>query len=787
MRRYLLAILLIVSFASAETKSPAPVTRPERLPVRRVVLYKNGVGYFEHTGRINGNQDLGIHFTTSQLNDVLKSLTVVDLGEGRVTGIRYDSIAPLDVRLRGLRLSLGEQPTQEAYLNALRGSRVEVRNGVTVATGRVLSIESKPHASGKGDQVVEETELSLITDSGELRTFTLNGTTTVRVLDKELGSDVNRYLNLLESSRSNDMRQMVISDAGSGERDLFVSYISEVPIWKSTYRILLRKDAKPLLQGWAIVDNTVGEDWNNVQLTLVAGSPQSFVQDISQPLYARRPVIGLPQAAMLVPQSHEGTLESYANTPAPPPAPMGGPVGAGYGAGIGGGAGGGVVGKLYKSWVGGGTLDGTVTDASGAVVPNAQVFYQSSSGRSDSTRADSAGHYQFFNVPQGPMTLTFRAPGFQELRMSARTDAGVRTFNGRLNVSAASEMVEVSGETPAVQNAIANIPAEASGADIGDLFEYDLKQRISIGKDQSALVPIINARIDARKVTLWNGQSQHPLRALWITNSSGLTLDAGTFNIVEDGAFSGEGLLQEVKPAERRLISYAADTSVRVTPRDQSTMEPANRVRVARGVMWITREQRSEREYVVHNSDTAAREVIIEHPVRQGWKLADGLKPEETTASYYRFAVQVKPGATAKLDVKEIRPDTTTVAISSLTPDQVSYFSTERTITPELEQQLRKILLKKAEIGGLETDLQQRQQEIDSISSDQARVRENMKALRGTAEEKALVERYTRELNGQEDRLATLRNEIAGLQTRKKDAANELDSMIMAISFEQGE
>ncbi|MGH9522862.1 MAG: hypothetical protein ACRD3E_10055, partial [Terriglobales bacterium] len=203
--------------------------------------------------------------------------------------------------------------------------------------------------------------------------------------------------------------------------------------------------------------------------------------------------------------------------------------------------------------------------------------------------------------------------------------------------------------------------------------------------------------------------------------------------------------------------------------------------------MWITREQRSEREYVVHNSDTTAREIVIEHPVRPGWKLVDGLKPEETTASYYRFAVKVDANSTAKLDVKEVRPDTSTVALSSLTPDQLSYFSTQRAITPELEQELRTILLKKAEIGGLETDLQQRQQEIDSIGADQGRVRENMKALRGTAEEKALVERYTRELNGQEDRLAALRNEIAGLQKKRNDAAGELDSMIMAISFEQGE
>ena len=783
MRRLLLAVLVLVPLAFAETKPTDPMGLM-RLPVRRVVLYKNGVGYFEHAGRISGDQELGIHFTTTQLNDVLKSLTVVDLGEGRVTGIRYDSIAPLDVRLRGLRLPLGEQPTQADFLNALRGSRVEVRNGLVTVVGRVLSIEKKTHTAPRSEELIETSELSLVTDGGELRTFTLGSSTSVRVLEKELSQDVNRYLNLVESARSNDLRRMVISDSGKGERDLFVSYISEVPIWKSTYRIVLRKDAKPLLQGWAIVDNTVGEDWSNVQLTLVAGSPQSFVQDISQPLYARRPVVGLPHAAMLVPQSHEGTLvggdrDTVATSmPAAQP-PMGGPIAR---AGIGGGVGGGAyrVGAV-------GTLQGTITDQSGATVPNAQVTYRAANGRSETTRSDADGHYRFYNVPPGSVTVSITAPGFRQYQASTDISGSVgKLVDGRLMVGTSSESVEVTSESSSVADAIETLEAEATGGEIGDLFQYDLKQRISIGKDQSALVPIINARIDAEKVTLWNSESQRALRALWITNSSGLTLDSGTFNIVEDGTFSGEGLLQPVKPAERRLISYAADTAVRITPRDESRLEPATRVRVFKGVMWMTREERATREYVIYNSDTTAREVVIEHPVRTGWKLVDGLKPEETTASFYRFIVKVEPGSTAKLEVKEFRPDTSTVALSSITPEQVTYFSTQRAITPELEQAMRRILLKKAEIGGLESDMHARQQEVETITADQGRVRENMKALKGTPEEKALVQRYTHQLDSQEDRLNVLREDIAGLKQKRASAGTELDRMIMDISFEQG-
>src|SRR5207302_10033091 len=122
----------------------------------------------------------------------------------------------------------------------------------------------------------------------------------------------------------------------------FVSYISEVPVWKSTYRILLpdKPGEKPLVQGWAIVDNTIGEDWKDVRLSLVAGAPQSFIQHISQPYYVHRPVVALPQSVTLAPQTHEAAM-----LPPPPPpsnAPgEGGGIGTGSGTGLGpGGTGG---------------------------------------------------------------------------------------------------------------------------------------------------------------------------------------------------------------------------------------------------------------------------------------------------------------------------------------------------------------------------------------------------------------------------------------------------------------
>jgi hypothetical protein len=156
-------------------------------------------------------------------------------------------------------------------------------------------VERKARVSGGTTEAVDY--ISLITDSGELRTAEIVAGLLGEAAGQGTRGQGRPLLDIVSSGREADVRSMVISTDGTGLRSLFVSYISEVPVWKSTYRLVLssKSGKKPLLQGWAIVDNTVGEDWDNVQLSLVAGAPQSFVQNLSQPYYARRPVVGLPR------------------------------------------------------------------------------------------------------------------------------------------------------------------------------------------------------------------------------------------------------------------------------------------------------------------------------------------------------------------------------------------------------------------------------------------------------------------------------------------------------------
>ncbi|HEY4766278.1 MAG TPA: DUF4139 domain-containing protein [Candidatus Sulfotelmatobacter sp.] len=692
-----------------QSSTPGPsADLAARLPVTHVILYKNGVGYFEHAGRVHGSQDINVNFTTAQLNDVLKSLTVLDLGKGRITGVSYNSAAPLERRLGSLRLPVGENPTTAQFLDALRGARLEVRSGSESASGRLLSIEERD-LPGKVDQKITVTQISVVSESGEIRLFDLTPSTSVRVAEKEVNEEVGKYLGLVASTRDQDVRRMTISTAGDGERSLLVSYISEVPVWKSTYRIVIPSEGKPLLQGWAIVDNTVGEDWNDVELSLVAGAPQSFVQQLSQPYYTRRPVVALPENAMLTPQTHEATIEPQTvvvNGQLASPAMIAG--------GVPGGAMGGAIGGVVSS------------------IPQAQTSSGSGGG-----------------VGGGNFKAWIARPDATEVAENLESGTTV-------------------GETH----------------ELGDLFEYKLKDRVTIRKNQSALVPILQSRIDAEKVSVWNPSQSSVLRALWVNNTSNLTLDGGSFNVLEDAAFAGEGLMDAIKPGEKRLLSYAADLGVLVNAKQKADNQRVTKVIIEHGLMTQSTEERQENTYTIRNRDASPREVVIEHPARPGWKLTDNEKPAESSASFHRFRITVEPRKTTTLLVKEYRPISNRYQLSNVTDNDIKFFLDQKMINADVEKALRRIVAQKNDIAVLEAVITGRRAQVSSISDDQQRVRENMKALKGSAEEKALVERYVRELNEQEDRVQSLRREIAETQQKRDTAQGALQGMIEALQME---
>jgi Carboxypeptidase regulatory-like domain len=773
-----LFLLPLCAFAQGNT----PVG--DSLPVKRVVLYKSGVGYFEHLGRVRESQDVTIPFTSGQLNDVLKSLTVLDLNGGRITGVEYGSAAPMDRQLGDLRLPVGEKASLTEFLGALRGARLEVRSGTSTITGRLLSVERKTRIAG--GTTLEVDYLSLIAANGELRTTELTPAFSVKLLDRGLPAKMDRFLDVVSAGREADLRRMVISTAGTGDRSLFVSYISEVPVWKSTYRIVLSSKAKPLLQGWAIVDNTVGEDWDKVELSLVAGAPHSFIQNLSQPYYTRRPVIGVPEAVLASPQTYEATLiPSFA------------------------------------------PLSGIVTDPSGAVVANAAVKAYSLNGALlGQTQTNANGEYGFDSLPEGTVRLEFGSQGFRTTYVGGVNFSASKPVqqNAMLSVGISSESVTVEASTLPVRTESAELsarsrslgsgaglggnrafnksappppPASVSAAraqvqsaaqaqELGDLFEYKLKEPITIRKNRSALVPIVQSPIIAEKVSVWNERAglPRPQRALWLNNSSGLTLDGGSFSVMEDETFAGEGIFDPIRPNEKRLVSYATDLALNVNSGSSVERERVARVLINRGVMIQESEVREKKIYTFRNEDIGPRAVIIEHPVRPGYQLCSDVQPVETTAAWRRFRLPVDSKETKSLVVEEAHREQTTLSVTKITSEQVAVLVREKSINKTVEDALQKIVAQKAVVADLEGKKSAGDDEQSQIFDDQQRLRENMKSLKGSAEEKKLLERYTQQLDAQENRLEALRKEIQQLEAQEQTAQTALDKMIEELSLD---
>ena len=710
MRRTALVVCALVSIALPVVRAQTPAIpsrpiQPANIPVRRVILYKNGIGYFEHVGRVSGNQTVTVTFNSTQLNDVLKTLTTIDLGNGRVTGVSYNSEAPLAQRLGGLRLPVGEHATLAQLLDALRGARIEARTGDRVVSGRLLGVEER--SKSKNGETTTVQEMTLVGDGGDIRVVEVTPAVTVRLAERDSTQQVGAYMGLLASARGSDQRQLKIATTGTGDRDLLVSYISEVPVWKTTYRIVLpSRGGSPVLQAWAIVDNTIGEDWQNVELSLVAGAPQSFLQQLSQPLYTQRPLVPLPKSLLVMPQTHQGTLTGEEGAEAKAvDAPLE------FRTRVEGGAAGGVVGGI-----GGGTGGGV--------------------------------YRQGVGVP--PAAPTAVAPSREE-----------------------------------IENRMAQVGAAALGSELGDLFEYKISERISILKNQSALVPILNHDVGAERVSLWNSRAVNgrPLRSLWLTNASGATLDAGSFSVLDAGAFAGEGLVDAMKPGEKRLLSYAVDLGVQVEPRNGDEQRTVSRVSIARGVLVQYSERLARRVYTIRNNDTTDRRVVIEHPIRAGWKLAStAAPPAETSVDAYRFVVSVPAKKTETFTVAEQQPLSQTYRIADITSQQVDLIVRESGGDRGLRSALAPILAAKATVASLNDELNSRTVETKRIEEDQMRVRENMKALRGSSQEQQLLKRYTAQLAQQEDRVEALRKETDDLEHRRRDAQTELARLVDSLA-----
>lgn len=684
-----------------------PASPAQQLPLRRVILYSNGVAYFERRGTVSDKAEINLQFKQSQVDDVLKSMLVLDLGHGQIGAVSYNSSAPPSARLAEIPFSI-EAGTQNntqgglaGVLRQLQGERVAVTTSTRSATGAILTVEERKSQIDATKPALTTYALVIATAAGEVVSFDLVDVRSVRLVDEGARHDLTEFANASASARRRDAKTIVISSDGVGQREMVVSYTIAAPIWKTTYRVVLDSRGKPFFQGWAIVDNVGDEDWLDVSLSLFSGTPVSFIQPLQRPLYRYRPVIPIPEDLNLDPQIYES----------------GEGVGGGLGAGRGGNSGGG---DIHQG--GGGPGGG--------------------GGGTDYNKVFSAKEVS------GPVTTL--SDGV------AGEDSGIRTA--------------------------------ATGNEVGDLFEYRIEQPVTVRRDRSALIPILQTRMDGERVSIYREleRADRPMSGMLLKNTSRLTLEGGALTVIDGDAYAGEALVERLKPGEERFISFAVDLATLVKVNKDNGREPVFLVRVVDGAFQAHYYEAEKKTYTITNQTDKPRIVYVEHPLREGWRLTDETpKPVEKTQNAYRFRMELRPRETVELKVGEHRALMDKYLVSSLTPRDLELFVSRRYLDETSRVALEKIISLKGQIADIGSAVQEVDSEAAEIAKDQARLRENIKAIGQTAEARQLIARYVAKANEQETRIEQLTNE-----RRTKVAARlllqlQLEAAIRALALDR--
>jgi hypothetical protein len=290
------------------------------LPLSKIVLYSSGVGYFQHDGTVNNRTQLDLRFNVSQINDMLKSLVVQDFGGGKVSTVTYGSRDPVTKTLGSFGINLNGNPTLGQILTQVRGEPVEV-TAPNPIVGTLLGVEKKTESIGEGSQhrIVEQEYVTLLTEDG-FRSISLANVQRIKLTNPALNAELHQALATLATNHDGQKKTVSITFDGTGNRQTRVAYLTETPVWKATYRLVLDEDKAPYLQGWAIVENQTSQDWRNVKLSLVSGRPISFTMDLYQPLYNPRPLVQPELYANLKPQTYGDAMDELKPMASPPAA-----------------------------------------------------------------------------------------------------------------------------------------------------------------------------------------------------------------------------------------------------------------------------------------------------------------------------------------------------------------------------------------------------------------------------------------------------------------------------------
>ncbi|MHA1893568.1 MAG: hypothetical protein ACTSX4_03600 [Candidatus Helarchaeota archaeon] len=326
-----------------------------------------------------------------------------------------------------------------------------------------------------------------------------------------------------------------------------------------------------------------------------------------------------------------------------------------------------------------------------------------------------------------------------------------------------------------------SVSIQAIGKDTGDYFQYRITVPITVERNKSSLVPILQNYMKGAKISVYNEKvrKSNPALCLELENTSGFTLEEGPISIFDGDRFIGEAMLPFMKPNEKRIISYAVDLGVLVTKKSKTKSEKISELYLSKYGIYEYHYEIREVEYNVKNKTLDdEREVIIEHPMMSGYDLYDTKDPDEKAKSYYRYKLKIEPKSGQKLNIKTRRKISTKKSYNYINQSYIEEMFKLKLITENERDFLVNLLKLETQAKENEEKVSKLRQEIKVLHQDQDRIRENIKSLAASKSESELRERYVSKLEKQEEKLDKIQNKIDSLEKKNLELRDKFSKLV---------
>jgi hypothetical protein len=690
--------------AASAAALAAGAAQAGELALKRAILSSGGVGYFEFEAEVAAGQTaLSLRARLDQVDDMLKSLIVMD--PAGAASASLPGKAGAAQTFQSLPFAEGDLASLPALMNALKGARVSVE-GPRKLSGVIVSATPETVKDRDGNER-GVTRVALMAGVF-VEQFVLEEAQGLAFADARLGAQVEAALAALAAARDKSGRDVSIHLAQGEARKVRVGYVAEAPVWKAAYRLSQGEAGKARLQGWAVIENMTGADWNDVALTLTSGSPVTFRQALYDPYYVARPTVPPPVPKLALPRMDEGQMPA-------------------------------------------------------AVRRMAEA--------ADMSRRKAAA----------PRPMAMAAPTMR-----------AQTADGAFEMAA-----DAPPPAPAPLGASAAAASEAADGSLGATFALTAPVKAKAGESLS--LPFLDVETQASD-SVWaqsGAASRNPWRAVRLSNAGTTSWPAGSVTLYEASqagpVFVGEAQLPTLPAGQDRLMAFGADAKVSVD-RETTSKGIVSEIALARGVLNVTRLERTTTLYRVKNDDQRPRDVVVDHPRVEGATLV-APKPNEATLSGrdWRIRRSIAPGQTQAIEVTIERPIGQSVQIAdasragiaqllfpgrpfeTLTREAFAAVLSETKLEPAAVERLQKIADAAEAVAAEQAKIETLDQEKAEIFEDQTRVRENLKSVGQTGDfGKSLIAK----LQTQETRLSAIETDKGKARAQQGAAKRTLEELI---------